>query len=71
MTAGHGAGHHAGQIMAAIHVIRGCGGRFVVMMLRDGALVRSAAGGLVGGPSGAGEGGVEQDDDEQTKDRAC
>ena len=37
-----------------------------MMMLRNGALVRSAAGGLVGGPSGAGEGGVEQDDDEQT-----
>jgi len=37
-----------------------------MMMLRNGALVRSAAGGLVGSPSGAGEGSVEQNDDEQT-----
>jgi hypothetical protein len=36
------------------------------MMLRNGALVRSTAGGFVGSPSGAGEGGVEQNDDEQT-----
>jgi hypothetical protein len=41
------------------------------MMLGNGALIRSAAGGSVGGPSGAGEGSIEQDDDEQTEDRAC
>jgi hypothetical protein len=63
MAAGQGAGHHAGLVMAAIHVIRGGSGRFVMMMLRNAALIRSAAGGLIGGPSGAGEGGVEQDDD--------
>ena len=70
MTAGHGAGHHAGHIMAAIHVIRGCGGRLVRMMLGNRTLIRSTAGGLQGGPSGAGERRIEQDDDEQTEDRA-
>jgi hypothetical protein len=66
MAAGHGAGHHPGHIVAAIHVVRGRGGRFVVMMLGNGALVRSTAGGFVGGPGGTGERCVEQDDDEQT-----
>jgi hypothetical protein len=55
--------------MAAVHVIRRSGGRLVVMMLGNRALIRGAAGRLVGGPSGAGEGSVEQDDDEQTEDR--
>lgn len=66
MTAGNGAGHHGGHGMAAIHGIRWGSGRFVVMMLGNGALTRSAAGRLVGSPSGASKGGIEQNDDEQT-----
>lgn len=58
-AAGHRAGHHGDHVMAAIHVMRRRGGRFVVMMLGYGALIRGAAGGAVRGPRGGGERSIE------------
>jgi hypothetical protein len=46
--------------MAAIHVIRPSGGRFVVMMFSNCALTRIAAGGFVRRPSNGGERSIEQ-----------
>ena|SRR6266850_5977384 len=66
MTARHGAGHHSGLVMLAIHLICGCGGRFLVMMPRNRALTGRAAGGLIPRPCGTGERRVEQDNHEQT-----
>ena len=66
MTAGDGAGHHACHVMPAIHVIRGRGRSFVVMMRRNLALTGRAASGLIGRPSGAGERHIKKNDHEQT-----
>ena len=56
-------------VMIAIHVIRRCGGSFVVMMCRNLALSGRAAGGLIGRPCGAREGRVKQNDRQQAN--AC
>jgi hypothetical protein len=69
VAAGHGAGDHSGHVVAAIHVIGRRSGSFVVMVAGDRALPGYAASGLNGGPSGSGERGVEQNDDEQTDTR--
>jgi hypothetical protein len=66
VTARHRARHHSGHVVPAIHVIRRRGRRFLVMMLENGALIRSAAAGLIRRPRGSHEGGVQQNDHEQT-----
>jgi len=69
MTARHAAGHHAGHGMPAIHVMRWCGGSFLVMMRWNRALAGPAAGHLIRRPSGTRERRVEQDNHEQAN--AC
>jgi len=66
MTARHGAGHHSGHVMPAIHVIRMFGGSFLVMVRGNRALTGRAAGRLVRRPCGSRERSVEQNDYEQT-----
>ena len=66
MTARHGAGHHSGRVVPAIHVIRRRGGSFPVMMRGNRALTGRAAGRLVRRPCGSRERSVEQNDYEQT-----
>ncbi|MCU1318184.1 MAG: hypothetical protein JWN63_3506 [Candidatus Acidoferrum typicum] len=66
VTARHGAGHHSGHVMPAIHVIRGRGGSFLVMVRGNRALTGRAAGGLIGRPCGSRERRIEQNDHEQT-----
>lgn len=55
--------------MTAIHVIRGRGGSLLVMMSRNFALARHAASRLIGGPCGARQRRVKQNDSEQAN--AC
>ena len=66
MTARHAAGHHAGHVMPAIHVIRRCRGSFLVMMRGNRALTGPAAGHLIRRPRGTRERRVEQSNHEQT-----
>jgi hypothetical protein len=69
MTAGHGAGHHSCHVMPAIHMISRCHGSFVVMVRGNFALAGHAAGGLIGGPSGARQRRIKQNDHEQANAR--
>src|SRR5712664_253949 len=66
MTARHGAGHHSGHVMPAIHLIRGRGGSFLVMMRGNRALTGRAAGGLIRRPCGSRERRIKQNNHEQT-----
>src|SRR5467141_4269323 len=66
MTARHGAGHHSGRVMFAIHVIRRRGGSLLVMVRGNRALTGRATGRLVRRPCGSRERRVEQNDHEQT-----
>jgi hypothetical protein len=66
VTASHRTRHHSGHVVPAIHVFRSRGRRFLVMMLGNGALIRSAAAGLIRRPRGSREGRMEQNDHEQT-----
>ena len=65
MTTGHRTGRHSGHLMPTIHVIRRCGGSFLVMMRGNRALTGSAAGHLIRPPRGTRERRVEQNDHEQ------
>ena len=66
VTARHGAGHHSGQVMPAIHVIRMFGGSFLVMVGGNRALTGRAAGGSIRRPCGSRERRIEQNDHQQT-----
>jgi hypothetical protein len=66
VTARHRARHHSGHAVPTIHVIRRRGRSFLVMMLRNWALIRGAADGLIRRPCGSRERGVEQGNHEQT-----
>jgi hypothetical protein len=66
VTARHRTRHHSGHVVPAIHVIRRRGRTFLVMMLGNGALIRSAAGGLIRRPRRSRERRIQQNDREQT-----
>jgi hypothetical protein len=65
MTTRHGASHHSGHLMPAIHMIGRCGGSFLMVMRGNRALAGRAAGHLMRRPCGACERRVEQNNRKQ------
>ena len=69
MTARHRARHHSGHVMSTIHMIRRRSRSFLVMMSRDRALIRCAAGSLVRRPRSSYQWRIKKNDNEQADAR--
>jgi hypothetical protein len=69
MTAGHGAGHHSGHVMPAIHRIGRCRGVFLVVMCGNRALAGCAAGHLIRRPRNSRQRRIEQNNRKQADAR--